>query len=195
VRPATRHTDSRRQATETAQRGPEPAVDAGPRARRGQGGRRGLLAPAVALVVALAVLGTVLGLTLRGGGAQAGADRAATSAAKLGLEQILSYNYKTFDTQAAAAQNALTGSFKGEFASAMQKQIKPLATKNQTVVQAKVSEVGVIKGSEGSVTVLAFVNQAKVGSESTQPTLDQNRVIATLTKVGERWLISDLQAF
>ncbi len=157
--------------------------------------QRAALLPAAALVLALVALAAMLGLTLRGDDGQARATRAATSAARLGLEQMLSYNYQTFDTQSAAAQGLLTGDFKHEFASAMDKQIKPLAVKNKTVVQAKVSEVGVMKASPDSVTVLAFVNQAKVGSDTKQPTVDQNRVMATLSKVGERWLVSDVQAF
>ena len=43
--------------------------------------------------------------------------------------------------------------------------------------------------------VLAFVNQAKVGADQKQPAVDQNRVIATLTKVGDRWLITKVAAF
>ena len=49
--------------------------------------------------------------------------------------------------------------------------------------------------AEGRVKVLAFVNQATVGADEKQPAIDQNRVIATLTRVGDRWLVSDVQAF
>ena len=43
--------------------------------------------------------------------------------------------------------------------------------------------------------VLAFVNQARVGADQTTPAVDQNRVIATMSKVGDRWLISKVEAF
>ncbi|NYG06351.1 Mce-associated membrane protein [Phycicoccus badiiscoriae] len=159
------------------------------------GGRRRWVAPLVALVAALAVLGTVLGVSLRDSSAQADANRAAANQARTSIEQMLSYNYKTIDAQAAQIEGLLTGSFKGEFTSAMDKDIKPLAVKNQTVVQARVSDIGVMSSSPTTVRVLAFVNQARVGSDQKAPVVDQNRVIATMTKVGDRWLISKVQAF
>lgn len=159
------------------------------------GGRRRWVAPVVALVVALAALGTVLGVTLQDAGAQDRLDRAAASQARTSVEQLLSYDYKTIDRQAAQVEGLLTGSFKGEFASAMDKDIKPMAVKNQTVVQARVSDVGVMSSTPTTVTVLAFVNQARVGADQKQPVVDQNRVIATMTKVGDRWLVSRVDAF
>jgi Mce-associated membrane protein len=108
---------------------------------------------------------------------------------------MLSYNYKTIDAQAAQIEGLLTGSFKDEFSQAMDKDIKPLAVKNQTVVQARVSDLGVMRSGPRTVTVLAFVNQAKIGADEKQPAVDQNRVIATMSKVGDRWLVSRVQAF
>ncbi|SDP74463.1 Mce-associated membrane protein [Pedococcus dokdonensis] len=158
-------------------------------------GRRRWAAPLIALVVALALLAVVVGVSLRDPGAQARTDRAAASQARTSIEQLLSYNYKTIDAQAAQVEGLLTGSFKGEFSAAMAKDIKPLAVQNQTVVQAKVSDLGVMSSSDRTVKVLAFVNQARVGTDQKEPVVDQNRVIATLTKVGDRWLISKLEAF
>ena len=43
--------------------------------------------------------------------------------------------------------------------------------------------------------MLAFVNQARVGTDQKEPVVDQNRVIATMSKVGDRWLISKVEAF
>ena len=157
-------------------------------------GRRWLL-PVVALVAALALLGTVAGVSLADPGGQARTDRAAASQARTSIEQMLSYNYKTIDAQATQIEGLLTGPFKGEFSSAMDKDIKPLAVKNQTVVQAKVSDIGVMSSSDTTVKVLAFVNQARIGTDQKEPVIDQNRVIATMSKVGDRWLISKVEAF
>lgn len=159
------------------------------------GGRRRWIAPLAALVAVLAVLGTVVGVSLHDSSAQAATNRAAASQARTSIEQMLSYNYKTIDAQAAQIEGLLTGSFKGEFTAAMDKDIKPLAVKNQTVVQAKVSDVGVMSSSPTTVTVLAFVNQARIGTDQQDPVVDQNRVIATMSKVGDRWLISKVAAF
>jgi Mce-associated membrane protein len=157
--------------------------------------RRRWVAPLVALVAALAVLGAVVGVSLRDADATSRAERAATNQARASIEQMLSYNYKTIDAQAAQIEGLLTGSFKDEFSQAMDKDIKPLAVKNQTVVQARVSDLGVMRSGPRTVTVLAFVNQAKIGADEKQPAVDQNRVIATMSKVGDRWLVSRVQAF
>jgi Mce-associated membrane protein len=159
------------------------------------GGRGRWVAALGALVAVLAVLGVVVGVSLRDSGAQAGTDRAAASQARTSIEQMLSYNYKTIDAQAAQIEGLLTGSFKGEFTAAMDKDIKPLAVKNQTVVQAKVSDIGVMSSSATTVKVLAFVNQARIGTDQKDPVVDQNRVMATMSKVGDRWLISKVEAF
>lgn len=180
---------STRPAPHTAEAAALPAEAAAPT------GRRRWVAPVAVLVASLAALGVVLGLTLQDAGAQARADRAAASQARTSVEQLLSYNYKTIDGQAAQVEGLLTGSFKGEFTSAMDKTIKPMAVKNQTVVQAKVSDVGVMSSTPTTVKVLAFVNQARVGADQKQPVVDQNRVIATMTKVGDRWLVSKVDAF
>jgi Mce-associated membrane protein len=157
---------------------------------------RGLwVASLAALVVALAVLGVLVGLSLRDPGAQQSAQRAAASQARTSVEQMLSYNYKTIDKQAAQIETLLTGSFRSEFTKAMDTDIKPLAVKNQTVVQARVSDVGVMSATPTTVKVLVFVNQAKVGADQKQPAVDQNRVIATMTKVGDKWLVSKVDAF
>jgi Mce-associated membrane protein len=158
-------------------------------------GRRRWIAPLTALVLALTVLGVLLGVTLPDPGAQSRADRAAASQARTSIEQMLSYNYRTIDAQAAQVEGLLTGSFKSEFSTAMDKEIKPLAVKNQTVVTAKVSDIGVMSSSPASVKVLAFVNQARVGSDQKEPVVDQNRVMATMSNVGGRWLVSKVEAF
>jgi len=180
---------------------PSPAVEQVPErvpqqvAERVASGRRRLLAPAIGLGAAVALLAGATGLALSDPSGQEAQTRAATSTARTTIEQMLSYNYKTIDAQATRIEGLLTGSFKSEFSHAMDKDIKPLAVRNKTVVQARVSDVGVMEQSEGRVKVLAFVNQATVGADSEKPAIDQNRVIATLTKVGDRWLVSQVQAF
>jgi Mce-associated membrane protein len=187
--PPTRHTPG---STKVA---PPKSASAKPAATKVAVRHRRWLAPVVALVAVLALLGTVAGFRRRARPAPPTPDRAAASQARTSIEQMLSYNYKTIDAQAAQIEGLLTGSFKGEFSAAMAKDIKPLAVKNQTVVQAKVSDIGVMSSSATTVKVLAFVNQARVGSDQKEPVVDQNRVIATLSKVGDRWLISKVEAF
>ena len=157
--------------------------------------RRRLLIPALALALSLALLATLLVVT-REDPAQRSRDASAASAtARSTLEQILSYNHATMTQQVPANQARLTGKFKDEFAATMTKTIVPLATKDKTVVKARAYEVGVMSQRDDTVTVQAFVDQARTSDAQKEPSIDQNRVIATMTRVGNRWLISSLKAY
>lgn len=156
---------------------------------------RSLLLPAIAFAVCLALLATVLFVTRADPGERPRAASAATATARSTLEQILSYNYSTMAQQLPASQALLTGTFRQEFGETMTKTIVPLAEKDKTVVKARVYEAGVMKQSGNSVTVQAFVNQARTSDTQKEPSIDQNRVIATMTKSGDRWLVSALKAY
>ena len=161
--------------------------------------RRRLWPAATAAVLALALLATTLVLSLRP--SVSDADRgAAVGSARTTLESLLSYTGTTFDQHVAQVTPQLASPFREQFAKVATADIKPMAVKNGATVQAKVYDAGVMDttgdGGEGTtVRVMAFVNQATTTKASTTPAIDQNRVIATMRKVGERWLVSDLSAF
>ncbi|MGW5239384.1 hypothetical protein ACWEOW_10670 [Monashia sp. NPDC004114] len=129
------------------------------------------------------------------------ADRAAAVAsARTTLESLLSYRGADFDAHVAQVTPQLTSPFREQFATVATSDIKPMAVKNAATVQAKVYEAGVMDstgdGAGGStVRVLAFINQATTTAAQKAPAIDQNRVLATMRKVGDRWLVSDLSAF
>ncbi len=155
--------------------------------------------PAVAVVLILGLLVTALVVTTRPVLAQQERD-AAVGAARTSLESLLSYSGASFDAHVAEVTPQLATPFKEEFATVAAKDIKPLAVKNGATVLAKVYEAGVMDatgtgGPGTTVRVLAFVNQATTTTAQQTPAIDQNRVIATMTKVGDRWLISRLEAF
>ena len=77
----------------------------------------------------------------------------------------------------------------------MTRTILPLAQKEKAVVRARSYEAGVMAQTSDTVTVQVFLNQAKTSAAQEQPSVDQNRVIATMQRVGERWLIARLEAF
>ena len=128
-------------------------------------------------------------------------DRAAAvGSARTTLESLLSYRGATFDAHVAQVTPHLTSPFREQFRSVAVTDVKPMAVENGATVQARVYEAGVMDstgdGGEGStVRVLAFVNQATTTTARKTPAIDQNRVIATMRKVGDRWLLSDLSAF
>ncbi|EAQ00173.1 hypothetical protein JNB_08379 [Janibacter sp. HTCC2649] len=156
---------------------------------------RSLALPAVVLALCLALLATVLVVTHKDPGERARAASAATATARSALEQVLSYNYSTMTQQLPASQALLTGTFKQEFGETMTKTIVPLAQKDKTVVKARVYEAGVMSQTDDTVTVQAFVNQARTSDTQKEPSIDQNRVIATMTRSGNRWLVSSLKAY
>ena len=157
-------------------------------------GRR-LLVPALALALSLALLATVLLVTRHDPEQRSRDASAARATARSTLEQVLSYNHETMTQQIPANQALLTGTFKDEFAATMTKTIVPLAQKDKTVVKARAYEVGVMSQTDDTVVVQAFVNQARTSDTQKEPSIDQNRVIATMQRVGNRWLVSALKAY
>ena len=154
---------------------------------------------ATAAGLALGLLTATLVIALRP--ALSDADRsAAVGSARTTLESLLSYSGASFDAHVAQVTPQLAAPFRDQFAKVAAADIEPMAVENGATVQAKVFEAGVMDasglGGEGTtVRVLAFVNQATTTKAKPGPTIDQNRVVATMRKVGERWLLSDLSAF
>lgn len=178
---------------------PDPdSDDDGEEAAGERTGRRlpaGAAAPLVALVLALVAFALVLTVSLRDPNAREADARAATAAARTSLEQLLSYSYQTLDQQAAANAALLTGAFKGEYATTMRETIAPVAVKDEVTVRARSYEAGVMGQTPDTVTVQVFLNQAKTAKGEEQPSVDQNRVIATMRRVEGRWLIEKLSAY
>lgn len=159
----------------------------------------GLWASAIGATLALALLAVSLVYAFRP--TVSDTDRtAAVGSARTTLESLLSYSGTTFDRHVSEVTPQLTSPFKDQFTKVAATDIKPMAVKNEATVQAKVYDAGVMDasgdGNEGTtVRVMAFVNQATTTKAQQAPAIDQNRVIATMRKVGDRWLVSDLSAF
>ncbi len=154
-----------------------------------------LAAALVALAVALVAFALVLSVSVRDPHDRERDARAATAAARTSLEQLLSYSYETLDAQASANAALLTGPFRTEYAQTMEKTIAPVATKDEVVVRARTYEAGVMGQTPDTVTVQVFLDQAKTSAGEDQPSVDQNRVIATMRKVSGRWLVEKLSAY
>lgn len=162
-------------------------------------GSAGLWASAIGATLALALLAASLVYALRPGVSDT--DRtAAVGSARTTLESLLAYSGSAFDKHIGEVTPRLTSPFKDQFTQVAATDIKPMAVKNDATVQAKVYDAGVMDadgdGGEGTtVRVMAFVNQATTTKAQQAPAIDQNRVIATMRKVGDRWLVSRLSAF
>lgn len=150
------------------------------------------------LAVALTAVLTVTGwLALSGPDDEV--DRAAvTEAAGKVLKDAFSYSYRTLDVDLTAATAGMTKSLATEYRSTYEKVTIPLATSNKAVVEAVVQGIGVAEvRSDGSVIVLAYLDQLKVENSATakDTSVTPSKLRVVLVQEGSRWLVNELQPF
>jgi Mce-associated membrane protein len=154
--------------------------------------RRGVIALAVAVLVAAVAVGALWLQTDRAD--QRSADsRAAMSAATAAAQVIFSYDYRTFDAGVAKAKPYLTGDFAKEYAQTTAS-LKATAQQEQAVVQAQVSAASVVESTGDHVELLVYLNQYRRNTNITGEKVDQNRVVLTLVRVGGGWKVSAASA-
>lgn len=149
------------------------------------------------LMVALAVMITgVWTLYQRAQHAErvAAARTAAVEAARSHAEELLSYDYRTFEDDLAEVEADTTGTFRTDYLRTVQELVVPQAKKYEVVVRARVVAASVMNAEPERAVTLLFVNQATQSNRLEGTQIDQNRVRMTLEKVDGRWLVSDLAA-
>jgi Mce-associated membrane protein len=124
-------------------------------------------------------------------------SESALSAAKSAVHVILSYDYRDISADISRAKADTTGVFARQYASTASKLLSE-AKQVKAIVQATVGAAGIVDASPRQVVVLLFVDQASVrqtpGQSRPTTRIDQSRVRATMSRVGDRWLVSDLAA-
>lgn len=121
------------------------------------------------------------------------ARAAAMAAAKTEVSTVLSYGYGSFSADEAKAEAALTGQFRQEYTQLMTKVVASAARKQKAETNANVVSTAVMSATPGSAQILLFVDQTTTSSSFTGPKLDGSRVIATMHKIGNKWLISNIK--
>lgn len=151
---------------------------------------------AVLAVLALAALLVCAALGYRAQAAsQLDAARAqGLEAARTAARVVLSYDYHHLDADFGRASGLLTGDFKKQYASATTKVVRPTATKTRAVVRADVRAASVVSATPERVVTLLFVNQTTTSNRTKEPRTDLNRVSITVERVGDRWLVSKVDA-
>lgn len=129
---------------------------------------------------------------------EAGKEAAAT--ADRALTSVLGYDYRKMDSDEERAVRFLTP----EYAKKFKKTFSLLTTgpdgevgpavKTKTVVSADVLGTGVMDAEPDRVRVVAFVNQAATKGEAS-PSIFQNRVVVTMVRRGDTWLIDDVKTY
>jgi len=156
------------------------------------------------LAVASLVMAAIFGIRLkhdvdtRQDDANASAEAGAV--AERAMTAMLSYDYRHMDADRDRSAKFMTAKYRKEFT----KTFKLLtegpngspggAEKTKAVVTANVLGTAVQDAEPTKVRVLVFVNQTAV-KDSGSPSIFQNRVVATMVKSGEKWLVDDVDSY
>ena len=163
---------------------------------------RGPLPSLVSVVAAALCIPAAVGVVLLAAKSSHASDRNSARhdalAAAAGIARdILSYDYRTIDSDIARAQAETTGAFAADYARTTA-QLRAKATATHAIVQARVRDTGLVSASATRVVVLVFADQVSVirTDASAVPTtrLTPSAVQMTLTEVAGRWRVSALSA-
>lgn len=170
---------------------PEAApLEAKARPRRSPGRITAVLA-AVALVLAVVV--GLVGWDLLRMDARADARKAAQVVAAESVETILSYDHAAYDKGVAAAKSLMTEDFAKKYDDTVAT-VRPEVLSTESVVKAEVVASSVVSAQPDQVEALLFVNQTTTGKQVEQPRVDLNRVVVTMVRADDGWLVSDIDA-
>jgi Mce-associated membrane protein len=125
----------------------------------------------------------------------------ASSAAERALTAVLSYDYRHMEADRDRAARFLTPSYRKQYV----KNFDDLLTKGpdgspgpaektKAVVTADVLDTAVADADSNRVRVVVFVNQSSVKGDA-QPTIFQNRVVATMVRRDGSWLLDDIKSY
>ena len=146
---------------------------------------------ALVVVLTATVLWEILQTMNNNAATAAGQD--AQNAARTAAQTILSYDYRSINSDMTKSEALTTGTFRQQYESDAPR-LLGLAKRAQGVVQANVWQAGIVSASPGQVTVLLFVDQTTTQASNQTPQLSQNRVKMVMQKVGGSWLVAQLQA-
>lgn len=151
----------------------------------------------VALVVASVALLLVLGFTLGWPWPLKqkydAAAASAVDAAKDGVVAVYTYSADTIDRDIASAQSHLTGDFLTQYREYVQSPAPTEAKRNAVKTGATVAAAALMELDPGSAEVLLFINQTTTSAQNPATSLASRSIVATLTKVDGKWLISSLR--
>jgi Mce-associated membrane protein len=125
----------------------------------------------------------------------------ASAAAERALKAVLSYDYRHMEADRDRAVEFLTPAYKKDYLKTFNELLAQgpdgspgPVEKTKAVVTADVLDTGVVDAESDRVRIIAFVNQSSVKGDG-QPTVFQNRVVATMVHRGDRWLVDNLKSY
>lgn len=153
-----------------------------------------LLAVAGVVIAALLVGVGLLGWGYLNDRAAEQARTDAVAAAKVQAAAMMSYNFNDVDQQLVAAGESLMGSFKADYDQLMKETIAPGAKEKKLTTEATVQAGAVQSASKNDAVVLIYVNQITRSEEMPDAATTGSRVLMTMHKEGDRWLVADLKS-
>jgi len=128
------------------------------------------------------------------------ASSEASAVAARALTAVLSYDYRHMDADRDRSAKFLTPKYRKEYLKTFNLLTQGPngtpggAVKTKAVVTATVQNTAVQDAEGNKVRVLVFVNQSSVKGSGT-PSIFQNRVVATMVKSGDDWLIDNVKSY
>lgn len=150
----------------------------------------------VLALVALVLSGAVFYLLNQVNDARAASEAGddAVTAARAHAQDLLSYDYRSLDSDFQRGLAATTGGFHSQYQQTTSQLVRPQATQQKVIVQAAVMNAGLISTDGDNANVLLFVDRVTTKAGQKKPTFNQDRVRMSMTKVNGKWLVSKLDA-
>ncbi|MGA9346245.1 MAG: hypothetical protein WBV37_14165 [Nocardioidaceae bacterium] len=120
-------------------------------------------------------------------------DQAPTEA-ETAATHILAYDYKTLQHDADEAKSYMTPDYAEQFQRTVDGLLKDPADQVKAHVGAAVKASGVVSATPAKVDVMMFIDQTSTTTAHREPQTYLNRVVFTMVRAGERWLVSDVTA-
>lgn len=110
-----------------------------------------------------------------------------------GASTAYGYSWRTLADDKAAARVLMTPAMRDRYDRTMAG-VTTSSRRDRRVVEAEVVDTALVTASSTYARVLVFVNQRTSGDDLDRPTLDLDRVLVTVQRVGGDWKVSELDA-
>ena len=120
--------------------------------------------------------------------------REAPVQAETAAVRALAFDYKTLQTDADEAKSLMTPQYAAQFQKTVDELLQSPASQRKAHVEADVKASGVVDATASKVDVMLFVDQTSQTTLQSEPQTYLNRVVFTMVKSGDRWLVDDVTA-
>ena len=198
---------------------PKPAEASSPFAR-GDSGRSGdgrevevsaggpgsvpswLLVGLAVLLAAAVVFDVIIGVRSRTASEERTTSTAAVTSAlreapvqaETAAVRALAFDYKTLQDDADEAKTYMTPDYAAQFQKTVDDLLATPANQRKAHVEADVKASGVVNATASTVDVMLFVDQTSQTTLQSEPQTYLNRVVFTMVKSGDQWLVDDVTA-